>query len=74
MESIEELALDILKRERKLDRNDLVGLLANEKTKKFQLDAPMPVHFEYIMVVVDDDKTVRFLPDVYRRHTAAKRR
>lgn len=39
--------------------------LATGRSKRFPLSTPLPVHFEYHTVVVDDRGRARFLPDLY---------
>ncbi|MFT7622515.1 MAG: murein L,D-transpeptidase YcbB/YkuD [Myxococcota bacterium] len=41
------------------------GLNAGRE-QKVELSQPIPIHFEYRRVVVDDDQTVRFLRNVYQ--------
>jgi murein L,D-transpeptidase YcbB/YkuD len=66
VQDMEALAFEVL------DLNDLLTLsqfkeqLAAGKTIRHPLTTPVPIHFEYILTVVDDDDTVRFLPNIYR--------
>lgn len=67
VQSIEELAIDLLESDGAMEHAEVEAALAMGKTRVVKLSAPVPIHFEYVLVVVDDDDTIRFLPNVYRR-------
>jgi murein L,D-transpeptidase YcbB/YkuD len=69
VQDVEELALELLVRDNMMDRAEFDGVLASQRTQEIRLTEPMPIHFEYAMVVVDDDAAVRFLPNVYRQRS-----
>lgn len=66
VEQAEEIAHDILVLSGTLKDSEFGQYLNSNKTHAVNLTNPVPVHFEYVRVVVDDDETVRFLPNVYR--------
>ena len=66
VERIEDLAADLLLADGSVDRSGFDQAMASGRTTTLVLKKPVPIHFEYVLVVVDDDDTVRFLPNVYR--------
>jgi murein L,D-transpeptidase YcbB/YkuD len=66
VQDIEALAFEVLDFNDLLTSRQFKEQLAAGKTIRHKLTTPVPIHFEYILTVVDDDDTVRFLPNVYR--------
>ena len=66
VKGIEALAFEVLEIADQLTLSQFKEQLATGKTTRHKLVTPVPIHFEYALTVVDDDDTVRFLPNVYR--------
>ena len=66
VEQAEEIASDLLLLSGTLQSGEIEAALDSGKTQILKLQNAIPVHFEYVRVVVDDDETVRFMPNVYR--------
>ncbi|MEC8025350.1 MAG: L,D-transpeptidase family protein [Myxococcota bacterium] len=66
VEQAEAIAHDILLISGTLQRGEFEAAIRDGRTKVLRLQNAVPVHFEYVRVVVDDDETVRFLPNVYQ--------
>ena len=66
VEGVESLAEELLTAAGALNGTAFDASLAIGRTYDVRLDTPVPVHFTYVLVVVDDDTTVRFLSDVYK--------
>ncbi len=66
VEHIETLATQLLYADGAMTPETVRSILATTHPKTIELATPIPIHFEYRRVVVDDDDTVRFLRNVYR--------
>jgi len=67
VQEIEALAFELLDLNDQLSSNQFHEQLAAGKTVRHKLTTKVPIHFEYTLSAVDDDGTVRFLPNVYRQ-------
>ncbi len=66
VEKVAELSRRILLQDGTITEDEFEASLSSERTKDIDLDTPIPIHIEYTLVVVNDDGTVRFLPNVYK--------
>ncbi len=67
VEGVEALAWRILEHDGTLARAEFDEALTSKRSRTVALTQALPIHFEYVAVVVDDDGVVRFLPNVYRQ-------
>jgi murein L,D-transpeptidase YcbB/YkuD len=67
VQGIEELAIYLLERDGLMSGEDFWAHLKARQPRSVALRQPVPIHFEYVLVAVDDNGYVRFLPNVYKR-------
>jgi murein L,D-transpeptidase YcbB/YkuD len=67
VENIEELVVHLLASSEGMEAEALWERFKTKQPHTIRLAHAIPIHFEYVTVVVDDSKFVRFLPNVYKR-------
>ncbi len=65
-----ELAAYLLKGTSMDSERALQAAISSEKTQKLTVPRPLDIYIIYMMAWVDEDGTVQFRPDIYKRHTA----
>lgn len=66
VEGIRSLARELLVVDGRMSTDEVGAAFESGKTREVHLQTAIPIHFEYVRTVVDDDGTVRFLPNIYR--------